>query len=390
MKLFHALLLPLVCAALAAAAHCAPLPDDEARFLAGLPVRNTPLESLSSSAAWAAHASEFDHAWAQLDKGQLQPIQAWSPGALGHFYTDKSPLIYFFSGPDFLYAHAFFPNASTYVLCGIEPIGPLPQVENLPPETLAGSLATLRDSLDSILNFSFFITKKMKVQLEDSRLSGTLPVIYIFLARTGCHIRDVSFIGLDPSGQITTARSLAPAVKIDFTSPAGQEQTLYYFCTDLSDGPVDRSGFLTWCASLGPASGFLKAASYLMHNGGFDGSRKFLLNDCDGILQDDSGIPMHYFPEHEWDVHLFGNYSGPIPLFKQFLQPEFNQLKALQKPSPLPFSVGYRWHSGQSSLILAVKVTHAPAPSATPAAASGASPAAAPSAAPTAAPSASP
>jgi hypothetical protein len=345
-----------------ATARCAPLPDDEARFLAGLPVPNTDLESLSHSPAWTAHSADFNSAWAELDKRQLQTIQTWAPAALAHFYTDTSPVLYLFSGPDFLYAHAFFPNASTYVLCGIEPIGPLPQVEDLPPQTLAASLDSLRDSLDTLLNFSFFITKKMKVQLQDSRLSGTLPLLYVFLARSGCHISDVSFTGVDPKGEITTARSAAPAVKIVFNSPGGKDQTLYYFSTDLSDGPIDKSGFLAWSASLGPARGFLKAASYLMHGADFDTTRKFLLTDCDAILQDDSGIPMRYFPVHDWDVQLFGDYRGPIATFKQFPQPEIDQIKAVQKPSPLPFSVGYRWHPGESSLILAIKAGHGAAP----------------------------
>jgi hypothetical protein len=348
--------------AIAAPLQSAPIPDDEARFLAGLSVGDTPLESLSRSAGWRAHAGEFDRAWAELGKHQLGAIQGWGPKALGHFYSDTSPVLYFFSGPDFLYAHAFFPNASTYVLCGIEPIGPLPQVEELPPETLTASLATLRDSLDTLLDFSFFITKKMRVQLHDSRLSGTLPILYIFLARSGCHIREVSFVGLDAKGQFTTARTNAPAVKIVFNGPAGQDQTLYYFSTDLSDGPIDRSGFLKWCAGLGPATGFLKAASYLMHTGGFETTRKFLQADCTAILQDDSGIPMRYFPPHDWDIRLFGDYRGPIATFKQFPQPELDQLKAVQKPAALPFSVGYRWHPGESSLILAVKAGHANSP----------------------------
>jgi hypothetical protein len=350
--------LPLLFAALlglAAAARCAPIPDDEARFLAGLPVKDTPLESLSASAGWTAHAVDFDRAWAQLENHQLQTIQAWAPKALDHYYGDNSTVFYFFSGPDFLYAHTFFPNASTYVLCGIEPIGPLPQVENLPPETLDASLATLRDSLDTLLNFSFFITKKMRTELEDSRLSGTLPVLYVFLARSGCRIRDVSFTGLDANGQFTTARSLAPAVKIVFTGPSGKDQTLYYFSTDLSDDTAGRSGFLTWCAGLGPGRGFLKAASYLMHTGGFDTTRQFLLTHCAAILQDDSGIPMRYFAPHGWTIHLFGAYHGPIATFKQFPQPELDQLMAIQKPAALPFSVGYRWHPGESSLIFAVK-----------------------------------
>jgi hypothetical protein len=348
----------------AAAGRCAPAPaDDEARFLAGLAVpTNSPLEALASSPGWKSHAADFDQDWAELNKHQLLPIQAWGPGALGHFFTDTGPLLYFFSGPDFLYAHTYFPNASTYVLCGIEPIGPLPQVEDLPPQTLGASLGSLLESLDSILNFSFFITKKMKTDLEDSRLSGTLPLLYVFLARTGCHIQDVSMVNLDAKGGVITtegARSAAPGVKIVFTGTSGQSQTMYYFSTDLSNGPVDHSGFLQFCASLGPARGFLKAASYLPHEDGFSSSRKYLLANCDAILEDDSGIPVRYFAPDDWTIHLFGNYKGPITLFKNYQQPEMQPLIALQKPAALPFSVGYRWHSGESSLVFAVKATHA-------------------------------
>jgi hypothetical protein len=376
-----------------------PSQDDEARFLAGMSVKGTPLEALSGSGGWTSHAAALDGAWAALDKHQLKPVAAWASANIGHWATDTTPLIYFYSGPDFLYAHAFFPNASTYVLCGIEPIGKLPQVESIPVSAMNASLSTLRDSLDSILNFSFFITKKMKTELvADSRLTGTLPLIYVFLERSGCKITDVSFSGLDKDGHFTTGKTEAPCVKIDFIGAAGKPQTVYYFDTDLSDGPIDHSGFTKWVASLGPAPGFLKAASYLMHGGGFDGSRKFLLDDCPAILQDDSGIPVQYFTKPQWEFRLYGNYTGPIDLFKMYPQPALDAIKAAQKPAPLGFSVGYRWHSGQSSLIFAVKTsagglpTPAPAasPSATPAAKPAASAASSPAPSPEASPKASP
>jgi len=329
------------------------------------PVHDPALNTLSLSGGWAAHAADFDRAWAQLDRRQLQTIQSWAPRALGDLYAESSPVFYFFSGPDFLYAREFFPNAATYVLCGIEPIGPVPHVEDIQPETLNASLCSLRQSLDTLLDFSFFITKKMRVQLQDrqdNRLSGTLPLLYVFLARSGCHIRDVSLIGLDATGHFTSGKSLAPAVKIDFTGPGGKDQTLYYFSTNLSDDTIGTSGFLSWCAGLGPSHGFLKAASYLMHTGGFEIARQFLLTHCAAILQDDSGIPMRYFPREDWAVRLCGAYHGPIATFKQFPQPELDQLTALQKPAALPFSVGYRWHPGESSLIFAVKATHGASP----------------------------
>jgi hypothetical protein len=98
-------------------------PNDNALFLAGLPIRDTPLAAFSYDSAWVDHATEFDKAWAELDARQLSKIRAWGPEFLGEAYANKRPLLYFFSGPDILYAQAFFPNASTYVLAGLEPTG---------------------------------------------------------------------------------------------------------------------------------------------------------------------------------------------------------------------------------------------------------------------------
>ena len=109
----------------------------------------------------------------------------WAPAFLGGADQDNGTLFYMFSGPDFLYANAFFPNASTYILCGTEPIGPVPNIQSIPPEVLPGALANLRKSLDSLLNWSFFITKNMKLDLTQTQLNGTLPLLYIFIARAG-------------------------------------------------------------------------------------------------------------------------------------------------------------------------------------------------------------
>src|SRR5512138_3711591 len=82
-------------------------PDDQARFLAGLAVDGTPLQALSAHSAWRAHAAEFDKAWLNIERRQLDKIDDWVPGALGHAATSNEPLFYMFSGPDLLYAYSF-------------------------------------------------------------------------------------------------------------------------------------------------------------------------------------------------------------------------------------------------------------------------------------------
>jgi hypothetical protein len=356
------LLSSFFCLSIFRAAAIEPAPaNDQALFLAGLPVRESPLTPLSLSNAWAEHATSFDAAWAKLQKRQLSPIGAWSAEFLGNIVRDRAPVFYPFSGPDFLYAHAFFPNADTYVLCGIEPVGGLPDVNRLPAEALAPALETLRQSLDDVLNFSFFITKKMRVDFTQTQLTGTLPVLYVFLARSGCHVDDVTLVGLDNTGQLVEGKSTTPGVRIRFTRPGAQTpQTLYYFSSDLSDGAASRGGFLKWCGTLGEGRAFLKAASYLMHGGNFNTIRSFLLSRCNSIVQDEAGLPIKAYDPNRWTLRLFGAYPGPIEIFKEHTQPQLMDLYRVSNAPRLSFGFGYRWQPSESTLIVASKKEGAP------------------------------
>ena len=78
-----------------------PAADATAKFLAGLPVRGTLLESHSTDPGWATHATDLDRAWERLEKQQLSRIRVWAPQSLGPSYEDSGPMFYMFSGPDF-------------------------------------------------------------------------------------------------------------------------------------------------------------------------------------------------------------------------------------------------------------------------------------------------
>jgi hypothetical protein len=52
-------------------------------------------------------------------------------------------MLYMFSGQDFLYATSFFPNASTYVLAGLEPVGEVGDLTSLSPWAISGELRNL-------------------------------------------------------------------------------------------------------------------------------------------------------------------------------------------------------------------------------------------------------
>ncbi len=334
-------------------------PNDAARFLAGLaPADGTPLAKRSDEAGWKRHASFFNGAWAKLEKRQLSKIKTWRSENL----TAPQPvLFYMFSGPDFLYADAFFPKATTYVLSGLEPIGKVPELSEIGGRSLNAELRGLQASLNTVLAYSFFKTRNMKTQLRAGKVNGTLPVLYVFLARAGKTIDEVSYVDVDmegvahPAGE-KNAKDLTKGVKIVFSSGADTpKQTLYYFTTDLSNGGAKKSGFLKFCETLGHGDAFVKSASYLMHSGGFSTVRDFLLENSVALLQDDFGIPVKYFDKDRWELHPYGHYRGPIPLFRGNYQNQLARLFKNGDRKSIDFGVGYRWRSNELNLMLAVK-----------------------------------
>jgi len=329
--------------------------DATAKFLAGLPITGTPLENYASSSGWKTHAADLDRAWKQFDERQLAKIRDWAPQALGPAYQDSGPMYYMFSGPDFLYANAFFPNASTYILCGTEPVGPIPDITKMPQHVLPSALANLRKSLDSVLSWSFFITKNMKVDLRQQQLSGTLPLLYVFLARAGCTIESVELVALDKEGSfVPPGKGTTPGVRITFTGPAARPQTLYYFTTDLADWAIRAiPNFGKFCEQQGQGVTLLKAASFLMHSDNFSKVRGYLLAHSKVILEDDSGIPYRFFTNDKWTVRFYGHYAGPIKRFLKNPQPDLAKDNAASNPPPLPFSFGYQWQPSRSSLMIA-------------------------------------
>jgi hypothetical protein len=336
-------------------------PDDTARFLAGLPpAPGSPLAALAKDPGWAQHARFFDSIFAREDASTLAKVRAF---AKEYLPQQHDTMLYMFSGPDFLYATSFFPSAKTYVLSGLEPVGDVPQLTSLSRGSVDASLHNIEGSLATILNLSFFITKNMKTQLTTGPIYGTLPILYVFLARTGKTVHEVSFVSLDKdivadeagkrAGRATT-QSTAKGVKIVFSDGNGPKQTLYYFSTDLSDGGVKISGFLEFCAKLGAADSFLKSASYLMHGGNFTRVRSFLVDHSATVLEDDSGIPLGYFDPKKWRLQAFGHYLPPLGIFPNTYQPRLADM--FRNASPLDFGIGYRWRKNESNLLLATRL----------------------------------
>jgi hypothetical protein len=331
--------------------------DDTAKFLAGMmPSADSPLMPLTRDPSWQRHAKFFDAAFAQLEQRQLSRIRAWSETNLA---APRPTMFYMFSGPDFLYADAFYSKATTYVLSALEPPGSVPDLAKLPRGGIGSALYSVERSLGSVLSFSFFITKQMRTDLHAGQISGTLPILYVFLARSGKTIKDVSPIALDEKGAAyfgneNPGPNAVRGTRIIFAGSDGQERTLYYFSTDLSNSGARASGFLKFCATLAPGNSLLKSASYLLHSGNFTTVRDFILANSATIIQDDSGIPLGYYGSRKWRFFPFGRYLGPIGEFPGRYQESYAAL--FRRAQPIDFGIGYRWRTHESNLLLSVRL----------------------------------
>jgi hypothetical protein len=353
------LLLVFAQAASAETAATAATADDSAKILAGIPPSaDSPLASYTKDGSWQQHAKRFDAAWAALDKRQLSKIKAWSTQYLP---PRKSAVFYMFSGPDFLYADAFYPGADTYVMAALEPVGEIPDLTGMSRGQVEGGIGRIENSLNTVLNYSFFITKKMRGELSGGRFGGTLPILYVFLERSGKTIRDVSLVALDADGNVKPAndpglpKNPARGAKITFSTGAdGKPQTLYYFSTDLSNDGVKTSGFLKFCDTFGLADSFIKSASYLLHADNFSTIRSYIVDHSDVVVEDDSGVPVRFFKPDEWQLMAFGNYVAPLGIFPHTYQPMLHDLYR-KRTAALDFGIGYRWRPSESNVLLAIR-----------------------------------
>lgn len=320
--------------------------NDVARFLAGRPVRNgAALSRLQQDDRYRLYSAETARNWRVFGSKRTGKQRDWSANTLRPLIGNPKVLLYPFGGPDLLHAAALFPQASNYVLLGLEPAGNLPYLDNQDPATVMDSLERLGRSMDSQLKHGYFITKDMKGDLLNGPLTGVTPILLASLA-----LMDATVESVGPYS--AAGRS---GVDIRFRLPGGGSRRAIYVSGDLSNGGFNAS-YRGWVSSYSGSTAYFKAASYLMHDSGFSGIREWVLGNCRSVVQDDSGIPYRYYDPSKWDVRLHGDYDKPIPLFAKHAQPDLRAAyDAIGSGPPVPFGSGYHIRADEANLLIAVK-----------------------------------
>ena len=352
---------------------------DEARVLAGLDPEDTQrFASVINRASWKAHKAEFDTNWGQIAQQRFPLMKEWRDKEFKPVVDGCDTLFYPFGGPDFLNAYLFFPTCNQYLLFGLETVGTVPSLETLKEEKIDKALGETRLALADIFKRAYFITKSMEKELRTSQVDGTVPVILVMLARVDAQIVKIESDGpWDPKGDAAPApepvpapakgkgKAAAPAVPgrlpsvtISFIAKGSDRiQKVTYIRVDMMNPNYSKqAALLTYLKGLGPVTTFVKSASYLMHDDRFSMVRDMVLGQSKALLQDDTGVPYKFFDKTKWTLTFYGKYSKPISDFNYGFQKDLDA--AFKQPGAakdLPFSFGYHWREGTSSVILGVR-----------------------------------
>lgn len=355
--------------------------NDLARYLAGMPPeKNSLLDSAEYRPEALQHIPLIEEKWRSKQVNLLNPMVHWAENEMPQERKWTGEVFYPFSGPDFVTIYNFFPHAKKYTLFGLEIEGNLFDIKQVGKDRMAANLANLRRSIEPIMSVSFFYTLDMSRDLYASDMKGTLPILLLFIARTGNEVLDVQRFKLTPDGatEYLPANDSLPQISGERKPPetnhlTGVEitfrknenapiQTLHYLCLNAHDGHLTKVDYpIKFIQRLKPSVTYLKAASYLLHNHDFSLMRNAVLGVSQSLLQDDTGIAFRYFDKKQWSFFPYGGYTPPIPIFRSYHQPSLDSLyQSASNVKPIDFGLGYKCGWGPTNLLLARKANTTP------------------------------
>jgi len=230
--------------------------NDIALFIAGIENNNekNTLAGIARTREWQNYSVAFSSSWAAYDSTVIDVIQEWSATHLTVYDT----VFYPFSGPDYNYINALFPNSNYYVLIGLEKTGNIPNINKMPADTVPVFLSHVKKSLYYNLQHSFFRTKSMEKELNTDMLDGTIPVLMLFLARHNQIILNMNPVHINSKGYIeisdtltqyahTIDKNFEQGVEIIFRNQADSSiKRLVYLSMDLSNKGIETNNSYTF------------------------------------------------------------------------------------------------------------------------------------------------
>lgn len=335
----------------------------------------------SGDAEYRRTAEGLEKDWELLQRDKLRPIRAWMAERYDTLAGQQRLVFYPFGGPDIAFASAFYPDADTYVLVGLEDVGQLGWFGTLSGEETLQRLREWSNILRVSNRFGFFKTIDMRQQFTEER--GIADMLMYYLRQMGADLLEAHLLAWEEGQRIQGAKLVdtlagdearvemyeasqhrlvrmepgspkrADGIKYVYRLPDGSEKQVYYFRQDLSNDGFSGSPFLAWMTAQGPFCSLNKAASYLMHSNSFSRVRSFMLDNTRFHLQDDTGPRYKELRARGFSVDVHGRYSRIDPLFSMGPQPDLMDAYA-ERPGPvIPFKIGYMGHAVGTNLQVA-------------------------------------
>jgi hypothetical protein len=337
--------------------------NEIARVISGLPVDSSSIyHSITTSAEWKSYHTNITKKYRELDSMRFDSMTMWKNQELPASMLGDHPLLYPFSGPDFLTGDIFFPEATEMFLFGLERTGQLPDPRKMSIKELETYFKGMERSAADLLRMSFFRTNWMK---NDMKANGVIPVMCNFMVHRGYQVSNVIPMRCDSAGVLVPDYTSDSSwiVKIEFIDPTKNiKREVTYFQVDLSDGMLKAKApqMLKFFERLPMCNTYMKAASYLCYHKEFFGIAETIKSKSRLVLQEDTGLPFRHFADGNWNIQFYGTYVYPVSLFTDKIYRQNDELKNAYKADsanvkPLPFPLGYHALKRQDNLMRAIR-----------------------------------
>lgn len=327
---------------------------DLSLFLSGLPLdEKNQFIKLSESSSYKNYSKTINSYWEKIEKDYLQKVHPFNT----EFMPDKfrtNTAFYPLSGADFVNLHAFYPDAISNIMIGLEPPGKFTDPNSLTPEQLNAGLNSIKSMVGEMAAQNYFTRKRMKREFANPHFSGTSPVLLIFMTRLGLEIDFWERVELDKNGKLIpetdeykrdTNPEKVEVARIHFHKKnENYSRDLAFFKMYINENSADAStpeG--KFFASRGNFNLLLKSAEYVLQLPIYEKFIDTVLSKTDTVVQDDSAIPYRAFEKAKWDSKFFGVYTARAKLRNTPNVPDQTDLQNEFKlnAKSLPFKYGY-------------------------------------------------
>ncbi len=265
------------------------------KFIAGLDCETQAFKTLQAKDFYKTHQDFTSKVWKELETETLDPMVKWAKEKNIMEESDTLPCMYTFSGPDFLFASRFFPNAANYVLMGLEKCGSVSDILKMKDAAISDYLSSIRGSMRYLLKAGYFVTSHMGSDFSKTVLNGNIHMMMLFAARENynvCSI-DYGYMGKDSSFVVvshfdklndrstTVTKGKINGMRVGITDSTEKKlKYVYYFSADIADYKVKtKPEFSAFVSSFAPFNSYFKAASYIPAHKNFETIRNLILEN---------------------------------------------------------------------------------------------------------------